>query len=193
MSIYFNTTDGVKFNGISTVFEADVVGTNGVIHAVDNVIPIPSVVTFVAADTNFSTLLAALTTLTPSTPYEEILARTEAGSPADGINPDFTVFAPTDAAFDKLDTVPGETVLIQVLNHHVKDMANITSGMLTNPGDTPADMLNGSITITRPGVNGSVASITDGSNNSNIIITAVDVQAGNGVIHVVDTVLIPAL
>ncbi|WP_282122233.1 fasciclin domain-containing protein [Algibacter mikhailovii] len=193
MSIYFNTTEGVKFNGISTVTQADVVGTNGVIHAVDKVIGIPTVVTFAAADPNFTTLVAALTDLTPATDFVEILSRTEAGSPADGINPDFTVFAPTNDAFAKLDAVPGETVLTQVLLHHVKSEANITSGMLNNPGETMADMLNGSITITLPGINGSIANITDGSGNSSTGIIAVDVQAGNGVIHVVDTVLIPQL
>lgn len=192
MSIYFNTTDGVTFNGISSVTQADVVGTNGVIHAVDAVIGIPTVVTFAAADPNFSTLVTTLTELTPATDFVSILSRTEVGSPADGINPNFTVFAPTNDAFAKLAAVPGETVLTQVLLHHVKSEANITSGMLNNPGATPADMLNGSITINLPGINGSIANITDGSGNSSIGITKVDVQAGNGVIHVIDTVLIPA-
>lgn len=191
MSIYFNATDGVKFNGISTVTQADVVGTNGVIHAVDAVIGIPTVVTFATADSNFSSLVGALSA--SALPLVDILSRTEVGSPADGVNPDFTVFAPTNAAFAKLDAVPGEPVLTQVLLHHVKSEANITSDMLTNPGETPADMLNGTITIKLPGINGSIANITDGSGNGSIGIIAVDVQAGNGVIHVVDTVMIPAL
>jgi uncharacterized surface protein with fasciclin (FAS1) repeats len=194
MSIYFNTTDGVKFNGISTVFEADVVGTNGVIHAVDAVIGIPTVVTFVAADSDFSTLLAALTTLTPNTPFDEILARTEVGSPADGINPDFTVFAPNEDAFGKLETVPGETVLTQVLLHHVISKANVTSDMLNNPGDTMPTMLNEQmITITLPGTSPNIADVTDGAGNTGIGIIDVDIQAGNGVIHVLDTVMLPEL
>lgn len=193
MSIYFNASEGVTFNGISSVTQADVVGTNGVIHAVDAVIGIPTVVTFAVADPNFSTLLTALTTLTPATPFEEILARTEVGSPADGINPDFTVFAPTNDAFAKLDAVPGETVLTQVLLHHVISEANVTSGMLTNPGNTSPTMLNGQmITITLPGTTPNIADITDGAGNTGIGVIAVDIQAGNGVIHVVDTVLLPA-
>ena len=76
LSLYFNTSDGVVFNGISTVTAADVVGTNGIIHAVDTVIDIPTVVTFAAADPNFSTLVAALTTLTPGTDFVSILSRT---------------------------------------------------------------------------------------------------------------------
>lgn len=194
MSIYFNTTDGVRFNDVSSVTQADVVGTNGVIHAVDAVIGIPTVVTFAAADPNFSTLVTALTELTPATDFVSILSRTEVGSPADGINPDFTVFAPTNAAFAKLDAVPGETVLTQVLLHHVISEANVTSGMLNNPGDTMPTMLNEQmITITLPGSGTNIADVTDGAGNTGTGIIAVDVQAGNGVIHVIDTVLLPSL
>ncbi|TYA55211.1 fasciclin domain-containing protein [Formosa maritima] len=193
MSLYFNTTNNVTFNGISTVFQADVVGANGIIHAVDTVIGIPTVVTFALADPNFSTLVSALTTLTPGTDFASILSRTE-GSNADGINPDFTVFAPTNDAFDALDSVPGETVLTQVLLHHVINESNITSGMLNNPGDTTAPTLEGdNITITLPGLGDNIANITDGSGASDIGIIAVDVQAGNGVIHVINKVMIPNL
>ena len=194
MSIYFDTSDGVKFNGISSVLQADIVGTNGIIHAVDTVIDIPTVVTFAAADPIFSTLVTALTELTPNTNFVSILSRTEVGSPIDGINPDFTVFAPTNDAFDALESVPGETVLTQVLLHHVIGEANIVSGDLNNPGDTIATTLEGdNITITLPGSGSNIATITDGSGTSDIGIIAVDVQAGNGVIHVINKVMIPNL
>ena len=191
MSLYYNATDGVVFNGISTVFAADIVATNGIIHGVDTVIDIPSVVTFAAADPNFSTLVEALTTLTPGTDFVSILSRTT-GNNADGINPDFTVFAPTNEAFDDLEAIPGETVLTQVLLHHVISEANVTSGDLTNPGDTTAGTLQGDdITITLPGTGGNIADVTDGSGNSDVGIIAVDVQAGNGVIHVLNKVMLP--
>ncbi|HLV70912.1 MAG TPA: fasciclin domain-containing protein [Xanthomarina sp.] len=193
MSLYFNTTNNVTFNGISTVFQADVVGTNGIIHAVDTVIGIPTVVTFALADPNFSTLVSALTTLTPGTDFASILSRTE-DSNADGINPNFTVFAPTNDAFDALESVPGETVLTQVLLHHVINESNITSDMLNNPGDTSAPTLEGdNITITLPGSGDNIGNITDGSGASDIGIIAVDVQAGNGVVHVINKVMIPNL
>ena len=140
LSLYYNTSDGVVFNGISTVTAADVVGTNGIIHAVDTVIDIPTVVTFAAADPNFSTLVEALTTLTPGTDFVSILSRTE-GSNADGINPDYTVFAPTNDAFTDLGDLPGEVVLTQVLLHHVVSEANITSGDFKSDGDTTATTL----------------------------------------------------
>ena len=194
MSIYYNTSDGVKFNGISSVTNADIVGTNGIIHAVDTVIDIPTVVTFAAADPNFSTLVTALTDLTPNTDFVSILSRTEVGSPVDGINPNFTVFAPTNDAFAALESIPGETVLTQVLLHHVISEANITSSDLNNPGDTTGTTLEGDdITITLPGTGNNIANITDGSGATDIGIVAVDVQAGNGVIHVINKVMIPNL
>lgn len=191
LSLYFNTTGSVRFNGTSEVTTADVVGTNGVIHILDNVIDLPTVVTFAAADPNFSTLVDALTTLTPGTDFVNILSRTE-GSNADGINPEYTVFAPTNAAFDMLSAIPEETVLTQVLLHHVVSEANVRSGDLTPNGDTVAGTLEGdNITITLPGSGDNIADVTDGSGNSDIGIIAVDVQATNGVIHVLNKVMIP--
>ena len=195
MSLYYNTSDGVTFNGISSVFQADVVGTNGIIHAVDAVIDIPTVVTFAAADPNFSTLVSALTDLTPGTDFVEILSRTS-GSNADGINPDYTVFAPTNDAFDALiedlGGVPNEVTLTNVLLYHVVDEANVVSGDLTNPGDTVVTPLaNGTFTITLPGTGDNIANVADGSGATDIGIIAVDVQAGNGVIHVLNKVMLP--
>jgi uncharacterized surface protein with fasciclin (FAS1) repeats len=193
MSLYYNTTDGVTFNGVSTVIEggADIVGTNGVIHIVGGVIDIPTVVTFATADPNFSTLVTALTDDTPGTDFVEILSRTEAGSPIDGINPNYTVFAPTNTAFAALAEIPGETVLTQILLHHVIAEANIASGDITD-GVSPT-MLNGqTITINLPGTGDNIADVTDAAGNTDIGIIAVDVQAGNGVIHVLNKVMIPA-
>ncbi|MFD2550365.1 fasciclin domain-containing protein [Bizionia sediminis] len=191
LSLYFNTSNGVVFNGTSTVSAANIVAKNGVIHVVDAVIGIPTVVTFATADPNFSTLVQALTALTPATDFASILSRTEGGNP-DGINPEFTVFAPTNAAFAALPAIPDEPALTDILLYHVVKEANVTSGDLTNPGDTvPTTLQGGSFTITLPGTNGNIADVTDGSGASDIGIIAVDVQAGNGVIHVLNKVMLP--
>jgi uncharacterized surface protein with fasciclin (FAS1) repeats len=185
LSLYFNTADGVRFNGVSSVAAADVVTTNGVIHAVDAVIGIPTVVTFALADPNFSTLVAALTELTPATDFATILSNTEAL---------FTVFAPVNAAFDALEAIPAEDVLTQVLLHHVIGDLNVTSGDLTPDGVTTAPSLQGdNLSISLPGTNGNIADMTDGAGSSDIGIVAVDVQAGNGVIHVINKVAIPSI
>ena len=176
MSIYFNTSNGVMFNGISSVSQADITASNGVIHIVDAVIGLPTVVTFAAADPTFSTLVTALTVLTPGTNFIEVLQ---------GEGP-FTVFAPTNEAFSALPAIPEEEPLTQILLYHVV-AGNIASANLTNPGNTTAMTLQGEdITVTMP-----EATITDASGNTDIGIIAVDVQALNGVIHVINKVMLP--
>jgi uncharacterized surface protein with fasciclin (FAS1) repeats len=190
LSLYYNTTNSVMFNGISSVIQADVIGTNGIIHAVDTVIDIPTVVTFALADPTFSTLVEALTTLTPATDFAAVLSRTETRN-SDNLNPNFTVFAPTNDAFAALAAIPEEGPLTQILLHHVIKEANITSSMLNNPGDTTATTIEGDdITITLPGTGNNIANITDGSGATDIGIISVDVQAGNGVIHAINKVMI---
>ena len=186
LSLYYNTSSGVNFNGISTVATADVVGTNGIIHAVDTVIDIPTVVTFAVADPNFSTLVTALTDLTPSTDFVATLSTPNGTSPAP-----FTVFAPTNDAFAALAAIPDEPVLTQVLLHHVLGDANVTSGDLTD-GISPTMLNSQAITINLPGTGDNIANVTDAAGNSDIGVIAVDVQAGNGVIHVLNKVMLPA-
>ena len=184
LSLYFNTTEGVRFNGVSSVAAADVVTTNGIIHAVDAVIPIPSLVTFAVADPNFTRLVAALTALTPSTDFVSVLSDTSA---------EFTVFAPTNDAFAAITVPSDEGVIASILLHHVVS-GNITSGdLVTGDNTVPSLLPNNSLTITLPGTNGNIADMTDGSGNNDVGIIAVDVQAGNGVIHVINKVAIPTI
>jgi len=62
LSLYFDTSSGVTFNGISSVVAADIVASNGIVHVVDEVIGLPTVVTFAVSNPALSTLVAALTT-----------------------------------------------------------------------------------------------------------------------------------
>lgn len=200
LSLYVNTDNGVQFNGVSTVTNPNVVAENGVIHFVDAVIGLPTVVTFATADPNFSTLVEALTTETPATDFAGILSRTTGGN-MDNIDPNFTVFAPTNDAFaalldsnmmwNSLADID-DTLLTNVLLHHVVAGANVRSTNLTPNGNTVAPSLEGdNITITLPGTGQNIADVTDGAGNTGIGIVAVDVQAVNGVIHVLDSVLLP--
>ncbi|TMM55946.1 fasciclin domain-containing protein [Maribacter algarum] len=188
LSIYINTDDGVKFNGTSTAAIADIVATNGIVHAVDQVIDLPTVVTFATADPNFSTLVTALTELTPATDFVAVLSTLTGTDPAP-----FTVFAPTNDAFGKLAAIPDEAGLTPILQHHVIAGANIRSGDLTADGTTvtPETLEGDTFQIILPGTDGNIANVVDGANNDGIGIDAVDVQAINGVIHVLDTVLFP--
>ncbi|MGB1211256.1 MAG: fasciclin domain-containing protein [Lacinutrix venerupis] len=190
LSIFYNGNSGVQLNGVASVTTADVSTTNGIVHIVDEVIDLPTVTTFAVADPNFDTLQEALTTLTPQTDFASILARIE--NNADNINPDFTVFAPTNDAFSDITIPTDETVLTNILLHHVISGANVRSTDLTPNGDTTAPSLEGdNITVTLPGTGSNIADVTDGSGNTDIGIIAVDVQATNGVIHAVNKVLLP--
>lgn len=189
MSIYYNTDDGVMFNGISEVMVADVVGTNGIIHAVDAVIGLPTIVDFALADPTFETLVAALTRADLTFDYVTTLSTPDGTSPAP-----FTVFAPTNDAFGDLLTELGvsglgdiaEPTLKATLDHHAVAGLNVRSTALTDNFTVPT--LGGNITANVTGG----ATLTDANNRvSNII--AVDVQASNGVIHVIDKVVLPPL
>lgn len=184
LSLYVNVDDGVQLNGTSTVAAADIVATNGIIHAVDAVIDLPTVVTFATADPNFSTLVSALTELTPATDFAAVLSTENGTAPAP-----FTVFAPTNDAFSELAAIPEEGLLTAVLNHHVIAGANIVSGDLSDGLVSPATLEGDTLSFAIDG-DGNVT-ITDGSGAMDIGIIAVDVQANNGVIHAINKVMIP--
>ena len=183
LSIYVSIDDGVTLNGTSTVVAADIIATNGIIHAVNTVIDLPTVVTFATADPNFSSLVGALTA-EGQPDFVSVLSTPNGTGPAP-----FTVFAPTNGAFANLAEVPSGDALTAVLNHHVIVGANIVSGDLSNGLISPATLEGDTLTFTIDGDNN--VTITDGSGNSEIGIIAVDVQANNGVIHAIDTVMIP--
>lgn len=183
-SMYINVDNGVTINGQATVTNADIVADNGIIHEVDRVIALPTVVTFATADPNFSSLTTALTTPGLPTDFVDVLS---------GDGP-FTVFAPTNAAFQALidsnddwnspSDIPSN-VLDTVLKYHVTDAGNVRSTDLTD-GMTVNTLAAQDFTID---LSGDVPVINAGTNTANIIAT--DVQAKNGVIHVIDTVIMP--
>ena len=184
LSMYINTSNGVKINGVSNVTKTDIDATNGVIHKVDAVIGLPTIVTHATANPNFTTLVAALTR-NDMPNFVSILSGT-ANSP-------FTVFAPTNTAFSGLLTelnlsglsaIPQAT-LENTLKYHVVAGANVASTDLTN-NMMVTTFQGGKFTITTTGG----AKITDAKNRvSNIVAT--DVQCSNGIIHVIDKVILP--
>jgi len=188
ISMFVNTSGGVKLNGISNVTAADNILDNGVVHLVNKVIGLPTVVDFAVADPTFSTLVAALTRADQPN-FVSVLSTSNGTAPAP-----FTVFAPTNNAFGTLLTELGASglndidgaTLTATLNHHVVGGANVRSTSLTN--NMTVATLGGNITANITGG----AKLTDANGRvSNIV--AVDVQATNGVIHVIDKVILPNL
>jgi len=151
---------------------ADIVTTNGVIHVIDTVLLPRDIVETAVADGRFTTLAAAL----------------EAANLLDtlkGPGP-FTVFAPTDEAFAKL---PEGTV--KALLADIPSLSNILLYHVVSGEVFAADVVNLESAATAQGQSIAVR-VEDGKvflNDSQVIIT--DIAATNGVIHVIDAVLLP--
>jgi uncharacterized surface protein with fasciclin (FAS1) repeats len=100
----------------------------------------------------------------------------------------FTVFAPTDAAFAKLPAGTVETLL------KPENKAQLTAILTYHvvPGKVPASAVVGKVTDAKT-VNGATINVngTNGVKVNNATVVQADVMASNGVIHVIDTVLLP--
>ena len=187
LSIYVDTSNGVRFNGVSSVSAADILAVNGVIHKVDAVIGLPNIVTFATADPNFSTLVSALTRSDLTTDFVGVLSTDSATAPAP-----FTVFAPINDAFNRLLielnlaslSEIDEPTLDVVLKYHVVGGANVLDSNLTD--NLTVSTLSGDITADISGG----ARLTDSSGRVSDII-ATNVQANNGVIHAINNVILP--
>jgi transforming growth factor-beta-induced protein len=172
-SLLAEVDGGVTLNGSSTVTAADVEATNGVIHVIDEVLLPPNVVDIAINNSNFSILVDAV-------------VKAELVETLSGDGP-FTVFAPTNAAFEDLFTQLGvsgiseltKEDLVPILQYHVVS-GNVRSGDLSSG---TVSTLNGDITVDVG---------DDVTINDNATVTLTDVQGTNGVVHVIDQVLVPS-
>ena len=168
--IAINQSGGV-LDGYSNVVDGDILASNGVIHVIDAVLLPKNIVDVAITDGRFTTLVAAL--------VEADLADTLRGPDS------YTVFAPTDAAFEVLLADLGITAADLLASPDLADILlyHVTTGTLLVDDVLALDSIptaNG-IAINQSG------GVLDGY--SNVIIT--DVLATNGVIHVIDAVLQP--
>ncbi len=188
IDIYVNVDGGVVLNASATVTSPDLTASNGTIHVVDQVISIPHIVTLAAANPNFSNLETAL--------IQENLVTTLS---SDASPAPFTVFAPSDTAFqafldesttdnlETIDDVLSLPFLSDVLTYHVLGNTTVRSGEITD-GLTPVTLQTETITLnTSDGV-----TITD-QNGRVVNVISTDVTGSNGVIHVLDNVILPTL
>ncbi|HLN72623.1 MAG: fasciclin domain-containing protein [Methylococcaceae bacterium] len=175
VSLQVNVSGGVKLNNSVNVTATDVVATNGIIHVIDKVLLPPTVVDIAQQNPLFSTLVLAV--------IKADLAGTLSKEGP------FTVFAPTNDAFSALfktlnvsgiDALSKEALTPILLAHVVS--GNVQSGDLSS-GSVPT--LNDSKSLD-VAVSGSSVTI-DGSIN----VVLADVQAKNGVVHVIDKVIVP--
>ena len=182
LSLQVEVTGGVEFNGNAKPVTVDVEASNGIVHVIDKVMLPPSVVTLALNNSGFTSLVAALTRSDLTINFVAILS---------GVGP-FTVFSPTNAAFqalldsntnwNSLADIPLAT-LEAVLSYHVVSGANVQADQLSN-GDVTT--LGGTITID---LTTGAQIKTTSAQTVNIIVT--DVQGTNGVIHAINSVLLP--
>jgi len=178
-ALYITVNGDVVVNGNSTVVIADVASNNGIIHAVDTVLMPNAFVDVPAiAQKNYD-----LTTLVGLLVDNDLVGTLQGDGP-------FTVFAPTNAAFDAISDVVATLTpeqVVEVLTYHVL-AANVESGDIMSP--QIATMLNEQdITIT---VENEVVTIEDADGGTAEVVVA-DQIGTNGVVHIIDAVLIPDL
>lgn len=186
LTMYINTDSGFFINDQAEIKmdASDINVSNGVIHGIDEVLALPDIVTFATADPAFESLVRYLTAAQLNT---NLVSALQADGP-------FTVFAPTNVAFgelitesteyDNLSDIPSDR-LTSILLYHVSDEGNLQSGELTG-GSELSTLAGQNLNVT---ISDGNATITGPQNNADI--NFVDVQATNGVIHVIDEVLLP--
>ena len=175
MSKYFNNL--ISIVGISTIAFASLIsGASVSAQTTLTVPPTKDIVETAVANGNFKSLATALT-------------KADLVNTLKGAGP-FTVFAPTDAAFAKLpsDVLNGllndpakKADLVNILTYHVvsgkvpaSEVVKLTSAKTVQGSDVKITVRNGEVFL-----------------NDNVKVVTTDIQASNGIIHVIDTVLMP--
>lgn len=184
----------------ATVTATDMMGSNGVIHVIDAVLlpegidpaallaaPAPDIVAVASSNEQFSTLVSAVQAA-------ELVETLQGEGP-------YTVFAPTNVAFEALPEGALEGLLkpenkeqlAGILTYHVvagevnaatliEAISNAEGGVYTistvSGGELTASVQDGSVVL------------TDAQGNTATVV-ATDVEASNGVIHVIDAVVMP--
>jgi transforming growth factor-beta-induced protein len=182
-NIAVTTTGGIRLNGSAQVVTADVRATNGVVHIVDQVLVPQSIGQFVNTivepayfNKNFTTLIAAVKAASPSI-LETLLSSNKK-----------TLFAPTNAAFQAagITTLPNQATLNAVLAYHVVEGEILAAQLPANtaPANSEITTLGGKFYLSNRGSNGVFI-------NGTTQVTATDIVASNGVVHVINRTLLP--
>lgn len=176
-----SVVDGDVYIDRAKVSVTNVLASNGVVHIIDSVMkpagvnaPDGDVIDVLVADDNFSTLVAAVT-------EAELVSTLQGDGP-------FTVFAPTDDAFEQLPEGTLEALLADtaqladVLTYHVFSGSVDSSAAVAAAGSS-ITMLNGQDTE---------VTLESGElyiDGARVLMT--DIVTSNGVIHVIDAVMVP--
>ncbi len=175
----------VKLNETASVVGADIEASNGIVHLIDEVL-LPE---------GFELPKSSIVSIASQTPSLSVLAEALTMFPdlVDALSMDgsYTVFAPTNDAFAALLGVIGqsdledipENVIERLLKYHVISGSALMSTDLTD-GQMAATLLSANDKVMVK-IDGSTVKINDAT------VTTANIEASNGVIHIIDAVLVP--
>lgn len=205
--------NGGATNGGAKVTSADINASNGVVHLIDSVLKLPTIVDIVKANPKLSTLLAVLsgTATTPGAFGDQSAVLAVLNAPVATATPARTVYAPLNDAFTAATTgsgfLTGAAVtaanVTKVLQYHVEASNRLTNTAGTSfsttmnvtvntllpitPSTTPATfqqfLLQQGLIRIKESLTTSVASN----------MKSINIQGTNGVIHTIERVLQPVL
>lgn len=190
--------DTVYLNESTAVVMTDITAANGVIHVIDAVLIPPTIAAAMAEEATAmgdETMTEAGTiaeVAAEAGTFNTLLTALEAAGLVDALNSgeELTVFAPTDDAFAALPEGTVETLLedpsgllTEILLYHV--VAGAVPAAEIVELEAAATLLGQEVTI----------SVDDDGNvflNDTVQVIITDIQTDNGIIHVIDAVLLPA-
>lgn len=206
MSLYINQTSGIvlnggTINGGAVVTTGNVPASNGVVHVINAVLELPTIAGFVKCNPDLTTLLAIVTSAPQSAVLTDLVSVTGPitdASPTTAVTQNRTLFAPTNTAFSAATWIPASTApgydaaVTKVLKYHLLNnntrAASATAFASATAATTLTTQVVGPVqTLSNPA---NSLRLVD-STTTNATLTLTNIQAKNGVIHIVSKVLQP--
>ncbi len=193
----FITKNGDKYINGSKIISTDITAANGTVHAIDKVLLATNgniVESAIAVQTGKVFVKPELTYLVAAVLWADPSILTALTT-----SPSLTVFAPTDDAFIKLGLALGKT-FTKPKDIELIDKATVTAVLLNNViggGKFTSEMTSGANasvgggTLTLGAFENGVLTVKGNGNASPAKMVIPDIQSKNGVIHIIDTVLLP--
>jgi len=191
--------NGVEINGGTRVIKANVNADNGIVHVIDTVLVPPSLteaVKTIAEEATKITIQDVVVASDQFTTLEKAIKKADLLGVLDGEGP-FTVFAPTDRAFAKVPDpvikylLANPLMLADVLKYHVVDpkAGKVRSGALPKGQSEANTLLGEKVQVDKQCFDDDCKQISLAINDSYVVTP--NVEAFNGIIHILDSVLIP--
>lgn len=187
IDLFVNSAAGVKLNGLNTsVVEADIEASNGVIHKIDGILSVPTISDLIQVNPDFSDIIAAGN-----------LSSGDFFGTLDLPNSKFTLLIPNNGAFNQyyaseanINNITemlnelGPDSVADILKYHIL-LGNIRSNDFITKGYSTR-LANAQVNILNSGGN---LSITDGQARQAFFLFK-DISAQNGSLHIISNVLL---